>query len=436
MIVRKIKPLEIKRTAELFTIAFGFGLDESRSAGEIYEQVRQNPGSREDLYWQERWAAFEDDDATMMSFMVAKPLPIHFDGHHLTMTGIGGVATLPQYRRRGGSGACFKAALPDMYDNGVSFSYLFPFSTVYYRKFGYEMCCEKVRYSVDLKKIPSYNPSGGCFLLESGSQLEEDIRTVYRNWQNRYNLMVENEDYEFAWISRGNPIKDRIYTYVYKDISGQAKGFMTFTVTGQGYDRDLICSRFFFTDPEGLQGLLSLARSFAAEHQRIQFDLPPTPDISPVFAEWSLGALSRERLLHGMIRVIHVETVLRAARFKGSGSVILDIADPDIPQNHKRYAIQFADDRLTDLSIRDIPTEAAADAAPEGNPDIAGEITPDIARDAAPDIALDIGNFSRLIAGAFHPDMLVFCPSIRINTDWETFSKIFYPKPCYITESF
>lgn len=393
---------------ELYALVFGFASDDRRTAEEVYQQVSTAPQSREDFCWQERWAALEDDDTTMMSFLVAKPMPIHFDGQHLTMTGVGGVATLPPYRRQGCIRACFEAALPDMYENGIAFSYLFPFSTAYYRKFGYEIGNERIRYQLQLAALPSYPVSGNCRLAEPGNLMAEEIRAVYRNWQVRYNLMVENEDFEFAWIHQSNPVKDQTFTYVYQDAAGQAKGFMTFTTVRGNQASELTCSRFFFTDSEGLQGLLSLAKSFASTHQTILFDLPTDRNIIPLLPEWSLGAAKRETHFQGMVRVVHAEKVLLAARYRGSGKLVLSLSDPLIPQNNKHFSIAFQEGRATELSVTDAP----------------------------PDISLDIGEFSRLITGAFHPDMLAFIPTLPPHMDWDIFHKIFYPKPCYITESF
>ena len=103
--------------------------DSQRTPQEVYEQTVANPRTRQDLNWQSQWAAFEDDDRTMMSTFTVIPYRARFDGHDMLMMGVGGVSTLPQYRRRGGIRACFESALPDMYAQGAAFSYLYPFST-------------------------------------------------------------------------------------------------------------------------------------------------------------------------------------------------------------------------------------------------------------------------------------------------------------------
>lgn len=103
MIVRKIKPEEFQRTNELFGISFEFEVDNSKTGEEKLRELSELPfKGRHDIYFAERWAAFEDDDKTMMSFIVTTPYDMNFDGNICKMTGIGGVSTLPQYRRHGG----------------------------------------------------------------------------------------------------------------------------------------------------------------------------------------------------------------------------------------------------------------------------------------------------------------------------------------------
>lgn len=64
---------------------------------EILKDVRERPKGRGQRFYTEKWAAFEDDDQTMMGFMFTIPYVVNFDGHACKMNGIGGVSTLPQY---------------------------------------------------------------------------------------------------------------------------------------------------------------------------------------------------------------------------------------------------------------------------------------------------------------------------------------------------
>lgn len=132
MIIRKTRPEEGKRVNTLFAIAF--------------EQPMENgPGEEPGVT---NWGAFEED--TMFSTFAVTDFTQFFDGNQVKMGGIGGVATLPSHRRKGGIRGIFQAALADMYENGYDFSYLYPFSTAYYRKFGYENCVNRSFVTVDL----------------------------------------------------------------------------------------------------------------------------------------------------------------------------------------------------------------------------------------------------------------------------------------------
>ena len=135
MIIRKTRPEEGKRVNTLFAIAF--------------EQPMENgPGEEPGVT---NWGAFEED--TMFSTFAVTDFTQFFDGNQVKMGGIGGVASLPQYRRAGGIRACFQKALPILYREGYVFSYLYPFSTAYYRKFGYESCVQRYLAVLDLRQL-------------------------------------------------------------------------------------------------------------------------------------------------------------------------------------------------------------------------------------------------------------------------------------------
>lgn len=123
MLVRPITKEERLQSAQLFAIAFESPFDPNDLT-----PFAENPCI---------WAAFDEESGEMMSTVYVTDYRVQFDGDRYKMGGIGGVASLPQYRRAGGIRACFQKALPILYREGYVFSYLYPFSTAYYRKFGY-----------------------------------------------------------------------------------------------------------------------------------------------------------------------------------------------------------------------------------------------------------------------------------------------------------
>lgn len=163
MIVRKTALEEARRVNELFAICFEMP----------YTNCPADPEKDDATHW----AAF-DEDGEMMSTFTVSDFTVQFDGSPCKMGGIGGVATLPQYRRRGGIRACFQRALPDMYGSGYDFSYLYPFSTAYYRKFGYENCVQKYGWAVDLSLLNPPKEGGSFRLAEKGCPMTAEIRAL------------------------------------------------------------------------------------------------------------------------------------------------------------------------------------------------------------------------------------------------------------------
>lgn len=424
MIVRKIKPEEFKRTRELFAIAFDSNYDNSKSAEEVWEEAQANPETRDDYYRADRWAAFEDDGATMMCYFAAKPHQMNFDGNSCLMFGIGGVSSLPQYRRRGGIRACFNAALPEMYERGAVFSCLYPFSSAYYKKFGYTLCSERYLYKIRLQELAPYDVGGGCVLLEPGHNYYDEIAEVYRHWQDRYNLMVMNEDFEYLWAKKANPVKNMEFSWLYRNGNGTPKGYMTYHFEEEKGERVLACTNFFFIDAEGFKGLMNLAVSLIPNHKVIHFYAPADINLPGLLPEWALGTVFCERRFFGMVRVINVEQALRMARYRGSGELAVQVSDPQIEQNNGCFRILYENGKAVRVTAAG---KSDADISANGN---TGEGA------VKPDISMPVGAFARLIAGGLSSADLEYMDEVTVNCEPEKLDGVFYRKPNMIVEYF
>lgn len=409
MIIRKINTNEIKRTQEFCALAFEYEMtDTDKTPQQIYEDTVNHPSTRQDLHWQSQWAAFEDDNRTMLSTFTSIPYRANFDGHSMLMMGIGGVATLPQYRRRGGVRSCFEKALPDMYDQGATFSYLYPFSTAYYRKFGYELGCQRDEYRLLLRSMPKVPVGGYCKLLESGVNLKEEIRQVYTAWQNKYNMMTIDEDIEYQWVDKANPFKDKVYTYLYNDDDHNPLGYVTFAIKIEDGSRNLDCTRFCFSSVKGFYGLLNLLISLASDHEYAILRLPTDIELGPLLPEWSFGNVLQKREQFGMVRVVNVQKALTMARMRGTGSIVLDITDEQIQQNNARFEVEFFNDKATNVQSTEKPA----------------------------DLSMKIQDFSSLIVGRYGSSSLHYLQNVTINCTLDKASQIFYRKPLYISRYF
>ncbi|HIW73537.1 MAG TPA: GNAT family N-acetyltransferase [Firmicutes bacterium] len=405
MIVRKIREEEIRRAQEVFHLSFEFRMEDERSNEEMRRDLRETPCGRFDRFYGERWAAFEDDDKTMMSVITATPFPVYFDGQVVPMRGIGGVSTLPPYRRRGAVRACLAAALRQMREEGTLFSYLYPFSAAYYAQFGYGRACERLTAWIPIAdRLPFPETGGGASLVEKGRHIGA-YRAVYDAFAARYNLMVAREEIDYEPLRCARPERDGRYTYVWHSAAGVPKGAMTF----RRENRVLRCEEFFFTDAEGFRGLLNLAHAFRSYADLLEAGLPPDRPVVSLVPDWDAAGARRELEFRGMVRVIDVQKVLRLARYRGDGRAVVAVRDELLPENTGAYRVVYRDGR-------------AAEVCPTGE---------------APDVALEIAAFSRLIAGTASLEELCFAGLVPERAAAsEALRGIFYPKPNFIANSF
>lgn len=395
MIIRQTTIEESQRVNELFAIAFETPLTNCPA----------DPGNERIHHW----AAFTDDGKEMMSNLTISDFQIQFDGHCCKMGGIGGVATLPQYRRMGGIRGCFEMALPDMYDKGYDFSYLYPFSTAYYRKFGYECCVQKYSVTLQLDLLKPLPVSGTFRLAEKHRPMTDAIRSIDTKLEKTYNMMVQHGESDYQWAENTDPAPKQEFTYVYFTAENIPIAYTTFRMQMQSDGRNLVCSRFRFTDKEGYNGLLHLFKSLASDHRYVKFAIPAIPAMQYLMPEWSLGAASWSVLPAGMVRVIHVENVLKKARYIGSGTITLWIRDEQIPENNGPFTVTFQDGQAVSVTRE----ERKADAT------------------------LTIPAFSALICGVSDfSDAALWMNGLEVHNPSAPFGQVFYRKNMMIADYF
>lgn len=403
MKARRIRPGEYKRCQQLCALAFEYEMrDAGLSPEALLERTRANPRSMQDVHWDSQYAAFDDAESAMLATMTVVPWTARFDGHAVGMGGIGGVASLPQHRRGGAIRACFGAALRDLYDADTPLSYLYPFSNAFYRKFGYELGCDWVKWRLKLSGMPTPEVSGAWRLSEPAGPLKEDIRAIDRLRESRYNCMVINGDTEYLYLEE-DPFATRKYSYVYYDGEDRSRAHMTVAPA----NGELDCPRFVFNDREGFLGLLALLKRLAADHSHATLYLPTDIDLRGVLPEWSFGNVHRTVEQRGMVRAVNVERLLRLAKARGEGRLRVAVEDALIPENTGCFEVEFAPGRAN--AVRRV--------------------------DAEPDVELTIQDFSSLIVGCRDLDPM-WLPDVKLRCPVEQAARVFYRKPTFISTFF
>ncbi|MFA6948700.1 MAG: GNAT family N-acetyltransferase, partial [Eubacteriales bacterium] len=227
MVIRKITNKDDYKASLVSAVAFEYGFDYIKerddaiaalnASEENNADAEEKSGDKPAQYAEKlpaddvpnvTWGAFDENDVCFSAVCVP-PYSVRFDGTYQLMGGIGGVSSLPHYRRRGGIRECMRSALRDMYDNGFSLSYLYPFSRAYYRKFGYENGMETRTYTLQFSAIRRYNVGGSIEMLLPGDE-SSALTEIYTRFYSDYNYSVVRREYDGS-LSKRNTVSEKRY---------------------------------------------------------------------------------------------------------------------------------------------------------------------------------------------------------------------------------
>lgn len=400
MLARKLKPEERFYSGLHMAVAFEGGFDLPKARDEA-ENAKEDPNS-------DCWAAFPEEGKPPVASIIINNFQSRFDGHIVKMGGVGGVATLPPYRRGGTIRACMNAALQDMFTSGFVLSSLYPFSTAFYRKFGFENGQLCHLWNLPLSDLNVPDVGGKVTQLFPGDDLSP-LLSVYNDFYENCNLSVVREVFD-PGLEKENLLDQKRYIFVWEDESGNPGAFLIGSRDGEV----LNCRTDFsakngllFRDARALQGLLYFVRTaFIANFNSIRFSTPADINILSLFPE--AASMEGSVFVNGMLRVINAEKALKLCKCKGEGSLTLKLTDPILEENRDTFRLSFSPD--TENRVERVNND--------------------------PDIILNIGDFSTLLCGVRSAEELPWIPAAEIKNPGASFEKVFYRKPCHVLDLF
>jgi len=388
MFVRQLTVQDMPEFARLRSIAFLRAPDHDPIAHDIHAGEMLAGLS---------WGCFADD-GPMMACLTNNSYHIHYDGRIVRMGGVGGVATLPEYRHGGAVRALFAAMLRQAREKGEVFSTLYPFSHAYYRQFGYDLCHSPATHVYPASALSGHRFSGWARLMLPGESLDVLV-PIYEQFAARYNLSAANRDARAtARLMKGDPYQNQSFTYLLGE-DGDAFAYAHFSVLSLDGRMTLAVEDYAFTAPTGWQALLGFFSRFAANCQAVRINLPEDVPMAHLLDNPYDDAITvRNRL---MARIVHVPAALALLRRPEGCCFTVAVTDSFLPENDGVY-------QVTDAGV--LPVEGIAD------------------------LAVDIGTLTQLCLGYLDLRGALFKPGVRLNGHEEILTRIFVRKLLYLAD--
>ena len=390
----KIKKLDKSELFEAFLISaycFHIRLDDVEKKREEIENDKNDT-----------WGAF-NEDGKMMARITDFRFRFYLDGQTVTTGGIGGVATLPEYRNSGAVREIFNALLNDAYKKGEVISTLFPFKHEFYRKVGYDTVTFMNEYTLTPSALRDYRFDGEVKKWNTGDSVS-DFLSIYNAFAPKFNLSMErSEEKMLEHLKVEKPYMDRRFSYVFKQ-NGKPVSYLIFTDIKNDPAAILQVEECAWTCRDGFNAVLGFLARFDADYGSIRLPLPKGIDLLRIIRSPRAYDIEKHTCQHFMVRVINAKKLLGAIRKPADCDITIKVTDEIIKENNRTYRIKGGN-----------VTESKASSA---------------------DLDVNVRALGQMAVGAINFDEALLRPDVTVNASEEALRRLFTEKNTFCWEHF
>lgn len=271
------------------------------------------------------------DEEKLAAKLQILPLNINIRDMQLKMAGIAGVATYPEYRRNGYVKDLLHHTLLMMREKGFSISMLHPFSVPFYRKYGWELFCDRLICEVDSDNLVMQERVYGRIKRCTKEAHNEDIEDIYQQYASSFSGMLVRDS---NWWS--SSVYQDYLGAVYYDPMHRPTGYMLYKIK----DGEMIVAEFVPLNAEARKGLWN----FICQHDSMISKLTITTyKDDPLFYTLKEPRVRAKVTPYFMVRIVDTEQFLNQYPFNWSNSgeaITLTITDSFAAWNNKTFILK------------------------------------------------------------------------------------------------
>jgi predicted acetyltransferase len=267
-------------------------------------------------------------------FLAAKlhiiPFDVYLGKEKIPMGGIAGVATYPEYRRRGYVRKMLQESLTFLKENGYLISMLHPFHVAFYRKFGWELFANQLKSTLTKSDLIPQGEVEGTIKRFQKEKHHSDIERVYEQYAQQFSgMLVRTREW---WLQS---VYSDLFAAVYYDPNGDPKGYLLYEVN----NKKMKVEEFVALTKEARKALWN----FICQHDSMIEELTMiTWEQEPLFFSLDEPRIKQEMIPYFMVRIVDAESFLNQYPFQWGDvkeEVVLHVTDTFAPWNDQSYVI-------------------------------------------------------------------------------------------------
>lgn len=299
------------------------------------------------------WSLCAFEDGQLATTYGAFPLVAQLNGRKARVAGVTFVGTLPQFRRRGHLRKIMEADFARRYEQRLEPLAILGASVAgIYQRFGYAVCANAVRYTVDPRWInfaPSLPPAPGSWREGAKDELPL-LERLYREFTGPRNgpLHRAPQMWEGQTLGLGEgaaavnfgPSLISIY-----EEAGEPRGYVTWAARfmeshpdGKGPGQRVFVRDYVWNSPGAYRAIWELLKTFDLARTVIIDNAPiDDPAMHVLLDPRELNATHRDWILG---RIIDVERALPLRPYGHPGRVTFELRDAMCPWNGGRWSLE------------------------------------------------------------------------------------------------
>lgn len=310
---------------------YAFNKPDSQQRRGFFKQLYQNSNG---------FGIFADDD--LKSMLLATPFNVNFNGQTFKMSGIGYVASYPEFSGQGGISALMTLAFDQMHQDGVTLSYLAPFSYGFYRRFGYEQVFDQTHFEIQTQDLPrlKFPKSLGQvtrYSLADASDLIANFHETHPlnqvggvqrpDWWRQYQVM-KHPDQEIA---------------IYTDQEDQVGGYVIYSRQGSV----LVIEELMTSTVASQQQLVNFIFKHQSAYTTIRYESSLTTGLADLLPDPTV--LKTTVVPYMMARIVDLADFLARYPYQTDelATVTIDVTDDFLPVNSGLWQISLHDGQPT-----------------------------------------------------------------------------------------
>ena len=166
------------------------------------------------------------DGEKLASQIAVYPMKMNIHGVIYKMAGVTGVATYPEYSNLGLMNDLMIKSIEIMKKEGQTISVLYPYSTPFYRRKGWEIISDKMSFEIKDTQLPKTITNSGR--VERVASDSKDLKELYDKFSHMRHGALIRGDLEWEEYWRWD-VDDTIVA-IYYDEKDEAKGFLVYVI--------------------------------------------------------------------------------------------------------------------------------------------------------------------------------------------------------------